>query len=258
MLAAQSGDRHLAEPGQEVLADHTAVALDRERLAADLHVLAQIPLRQIGYCRRLIGPRPGPGLLARLDTAQERRSPLPRLVRRDRPVPAHRDPPGPPGSATLHQIRLHTVGIDPDPEAAQIPVPVDDLLVARPQAVDHAVRQRLLLQSRHVNAPRCLAPPPHARRRPRCCCPPLRRHLLRLPRQVRVTRRTAHVRVAEKPPDHRKCQTERQRPRGEAVTEIVDLHVLHPGALPHPVPLTRDRRQVAVGPARREYPRAPP
>ena len=153
MLTAERRNRHLAERRQNVLADHLAVALDRERLAANLRVLAQVPLGKLGHRRPAFGTSPGPRLLARLDPGQERLPPAPCLVRRDRAVPADRDPLRALGAAPLHQIRLGAVGIDPNPEARHVPVPADELPVPRPQAVDHAVRQRLPFRSRHIAAP---------------------------------------------------------------------------------------------------------
>ena len=95
----------------------------RPRLAADRDVLLEIARGELRH--RDPGSGGGRGIVPGLDAGNDAGRLLPRLAGRDRPVAPDGDTPGPSLSPALHHEGLGAGGVDPHPEAGEVPVPED-------------------------------------------------------------------------------------------------------------------------------------
>ena len=125
LFAADGRDRGLPESGHDVLPDRSPVQHLGPRLAADRDVLLEIALGELRH--RDPGAVGGRGIVPSLDAGDDAGGPLPRLVGRDRPVPPDGEAPGAALPPALHHEGLGARGIDPHPEAGEVPVPEDRL-----------------------------------------------------------------------------------------------------------------------------------
>lgn len=137
-VASDRPQRHGPELGHKYLRRGATVRHGRVRLAAHGHVLPQVPLaclRQRGALGRC-GAVPVPRLLTCLDTRDQRRCLLPRLLRGQNPVPPDHDPSRLSAPPRLHQVHIAPRRVDPNPEPRQIPVPEHRILVFHRQTVN--------------------------------------------------------------------------------------------------------------------------
>ena len=84
---------------------------------------------------------------------------------------------------------------------------------------------------------------------------PRSRRLHRLSRKVGVAGRRLHLPVAEELSDHRQALPQRQCPRSEGVTQVMDPHVLEPRARPNYKPSAVQVAQAPPGPGSGNHPR---
>ena len=125
LLAGDRRHQGLAERGHEVPVDGGPVEHFGPRLAAHRDVLLEVPRGKLRH-RDLGGHRRRRRrLLPRLDAGDDRGRPATRLSGRDRPVAPDRDPPGPPLPPALDHVDLGARGVDPHPEAGEVPIPED-------------------------------------------------------------------------------------------------------------------------------------
>ena len=214
-----------------------AISSGRRCLAAHDCMVPHVPLRHLRQC--------GPGgrgrydavsarLLPSLDARDQHRGLARRLLCRHKPVRPDGHPPRLPPSACLHQVDLCSRWIDPHPEARKLPVPEHRLPFCCGESFDRTPGDRSAVQPR------------------RCPCPftallrqnvrsDALRHLgrrcpHRVPCQMSVARRGLHLPVSQQLPDHRQALPERQRPRSEAVAEVMKADAVETGPLAHAVP----------------------
>ena len=137
-------ERHLAECGEDVAAEHAADLPLRVRLQPHLDMLFQLARCEVGHGRAAVNPggkRQGHRLLARLDAGDDERRPLAGLVGMEHVVPADRHPLRPVRPPRLGDVDLAARGIDPDPEAGQLVVPGDPGRVGRLERIDDPLGQ---------------------------------------------------------------------------------------------------------------------
>ena len=125
LLAADGGDRGTAEGGHDVLSDGGPVEDLRPRLAADRDVLLEVARGELRHRDRSAGGGGGRGIVPGLDAGDDAGRLLPRLAGRDRPVAPDGEAPGAALSPALYHEGLGARGVDPHPEAGEVPVPED-------------------------------------------------------------------------------------------------------------------------------------
>ena len=123
LLAADGGNRGIADGRHDVLSDRGPIEDLRPRLAADRDVLLEIARGELRH--RDPGTGRGRGIVPGLDAGDDAGRPLPRLAGRDRSVAPDGEAPGAALSPALHHEGLGARGIDPHPEAGEVPVPED-------------------------------------------------------------------------------------------------------------------------------------
>ena len=119
--AAHRRHRQLPQRGQYLVAKHLPVTAQGRGLAAQRHLFGQVSLGQVRH--RGFGDRPGLAferVPPRLDPRDRRRGLCPRLLHREGPVRAQRDPARAVRPAALHHVGLSSRGVHSHPEAGQV------------------------------------------------------------------------------------------------------------------------------------------
>ena len=141
--------RHRAQSPQDVVIQYGVILRDRDRLAVRPGINAHETLGQSGHGELRHG-RSWLRLLAALDAVDDGGRLLPRLIGRDIPVPAERHAFGTSGPPGLHYVDLLARGVDPHPEAGQVPVPEDRILPFDFECVDGSLEELELASFRHA------------------------------------------------------------------------------------------------------------
>ncbi len=148
LSSSDLADRHPAQDGKNVLVEHAPVRCNGARLAMHLDMDAHEPFGQFGHGELRVG-RHRHGNLAPLDAVDDHGRPLPRLIGRQVPMTpeGHTLRPGrPPG---LNHVDLAAGGMDPHPEARQVPIPEDGILGIDGECIDGELGDPELASSGH-------------------------------------------------------------------------------------------------------------